>query len=169
MLFPSILKSVGMRLRANCSLDAFLSPRIEEYTNYFVASGYDREEVRKTLEECRNVDREEFIQRPRKNKNRNGGPKKYVLCPKWDPRAPNVRDGLKLMEEVLYFNKENEKVFPGVLSLLDSEDRRMLGKWLPPPSPKGCQPLQVRRDASPAMHQEPVYCTRPEPCSRSVM
>ena len=113
MVFPSIVKSVGLRLRANCSLDAFLSPRIEEYTNYFVASGYDRKEVRKTLEECKNVDREEFIKRPRKNKNQNnGGQTKFVLCPKWDTRAPNVRDGLKLMEEALYFNKENEKVFP---------------------------------------------------------
>jgi hypothetical protein len=65
---PSIVKSVGLRLRANCSLDSFLSPRIEEYTNYFVASVYDREEMRKTLEECKNVDREEFIKSPRKTR-----------------------------------------------------------------------------------------------------
>ena len=31
LIFPSILKTMGLRLRANCSLERFLSPRIEEY------------------------------------------------------------------------------------------------------------------------------------------
>ena len=82
LIFPSIIKSVGLRLRANCSLDRFLSPRIEEYTNYFVASEYDRKEVRKILKECSQVDREELIKRPRKKRNGGGGPKKYFLCSK---------------------------------------------------------------------------------------
>ena len=33
MVFPSIVKSVGLRLRTNYCLDTFLTPRIEEYTN----------------------------------------------------------------------------------------------------------------------------------------
>ena len=75
------------------------------------------------------MDTEEFIQRPRKNKNRNnGGEKKFVLCPKWDPRAPNVRDGLKLMEEALYFNNINEKVFPRGSIIAGFRRQKMLGK-----------------------------------------
>ena len=61
LIFPSIVKSVGLRLRANCSLDRFLTPRIEEYTQYFVASDYNRKEVQKILEECSKVDRVELI------------------------------------------------------------------------------------------------------------
>ena len=41
-VFKSVAKSVGLRLRMNCSLDRFLTPRIEEYTRYLVASNYDR-------------------------------------------------------------------------------------------------------------------------------
>ena len=81
LIFPSIVKSVGLRLRANCSLDRFLSPRIEEYTNYFVASDYDRKAVMKIMDECSKVDRVELIKRPRKNKRRGGGPKTYVCTP----------------------------------------------------------------------------------------
>ena len=112
LIFPSIVKSVGLRLRANCSLDRFLTPRLEEYTNYFVASDYDRKEVKEILEKCSKTDREELIRRPRKNRRGGGDQKKYVLCSRWDPRQANVREGLKLMEEILYLNKENKKVFP---------------------------------------------------------
>ena len=69
LIFPSIIKSVGLRLRVNCSLDRFLSPRIEEYTKYFVARDYyDRKEVTKIFQECSKLDREELNKRPRKNK-----------------------------------------------------------------------------------------------------
>jgi hypothetical protein len=121
---------VGLRLRANCSLDRFLSPRIEEYTNYFVASDYDRKEVMKITDECSKVDRVELIKRPRKDKRRGGGPKKYVLCSRWDPRQPNVREGLKLMEDKLYLNKENEEVFQRDPLLLVSEGRKTWEKSL---------------------------------------
>ena len=66
LVFPSIVKSVGLRLRVNCSLDRFLTPRIEENTNYFVASEYNRKEVRKILNDCKSLDRKELISRPRK-------------------------------------------------------------------------------------------------------
>ena len=61
LIFPSIVKSVGLRLRANCSNDRFLTSRIEEYTQYFVASDYNRKEVQKILEECSKVERVELI------------------------------------------------------------------------------------------------------------
>ena len=59
-LFPGILKSIGNRLRTDCSLDTFLDNRIE------VASGYTRKEVHKVMEETRAMDRAEIIQRPRR-------------------------------------------------------------------------------------------------------
>ena len=154
MVFPSIVKSVGLRLRANCSLDLFLSPRIEEYTNYFVASGYSRNEIRNVFEECRKVDRETFIKRPRRNKKHNAGPRKFVICPKWDPRAPNVREGLKMMEEVLYFNKENEKVFPKGSIIAGFKRQKNVGEMIAPTNPtrlppplgeKGCFPCNAPR------------------------
>ena len=61
--------------------------------------------------ECRNMDREEIIKRPRKDK-RSGGPKKFVMCSKWDPRQPNVHKGMKMLENIIYEKRENEKCFP---------------------------------------------------------
>ena len=63
------------------------------------------------MEECRLLDREEIIKRPRRDKRR-GGPRKFVMCSKWDPRQPNVHMGVKMFEEILYQNGENEKCFP---------------------------------------------------------
>ena len=93
MVFPAIVKSVGLRLRTNCSLDRFLSPRIEEYTRYLLASNYTRQEIDVVMGGGKHLDREEIIKRPRKDKRRRGGPKKFVICSKWDPRQPNVHEG----------------------------------------------------------------------------
>jgi hypothetical protein len=122
-----------LRLSANCSLDRFLSPRIEEYTNYFVASDYDRKEVRKIMDEGSKVDKVELIKRPRKNKRRGGGPKKYVQCSRWDPRQPNEKEGLKLMEDST-LTRKIKRFSPEVQSLLDSGGRKTLGKLLHPPT-----------------------------------
>ena len=72
MVFPAIVKSVGLRLRTNCSLDRFLSPRIEEYTRYLLASNYTRQEIDAVMEGCKQLDREEMIRRPRKDERRRG-------------------------------------------------------------------------------------------------
>ena len=37
-VFKSVTESVGLRLRMNCSLERFLTPRIEEYSRYLLAS-----------------------------------------------------------------------------------------------------------------------------------
>ena len=49
-VFPAIVKSVGLRLRTNCSLDRFMSPRIEEYTRYLLASDYSRAEIDRVMD-----------------------------------------------------------------------------------------------------------------------
>ena len=98
-VFPAVVKSVSLRLRTNCSLDRFLSPRIKEYSRYLLASGYSRMEIDRVMGECEDLDREEIIRRPRKDKRR-GGPRKYVMCSTWDPRQPNVHEGMKLLENI---------------------------------------------------------------------
>ena len=55
----------------NCFLDRFLTPRIEEYTSYLVASNYNKKDVMKIRKDCKRMDRVELIQRPGKQKYRN--------------------------------------------------------------------------------------------------
>jgi hypothetical protein len=126
-VFPAVVKSVGLRLRTNCSLDRFLSPRIEEYSRYLLASGYSRMEIDRVMGECQNLDREEIIRRPRKDKRR-GGPRKYVMCSTWDPRQPNVHEGMKLLENILYENSENRKCFPKGSIISGFRRQRNLGR-----------------------------------------
>ena len=64
-----------------CSLDRFLTLRIEEYTSYLVASNYNKKDVMKIMGECKVMDREELVRRPRKEKGRNGQ-KKFIFCSK---------------------------------------------------------------------------------------
>ena len=56
-VFKSVAKSVATRLRLNCSLERFLSPRVEEYTRYLLASDYPRREVEVAMEEGKRLDR----------------------------------------------------------------------------------------------------------------
>ena len=109
-VFSSVAKAVATRLVTNCSLERFLSPRIEEYTRYLLASDYSREEVEVAMEEARRLDRGELVARPRRGRRRGG--RKSVLVTTWDPRAPNIKEGLKLLEERLYESNENEEAFP---------------------------------------------------------
>ena len=67
----------------------------------------------------------ELIKTPRKNKRRDGGPKKYVLCSRWDPRQPNV----KLMEDL---NKENLEVFPRSSIIAGFRRQKNIGEIIAP-------------------------------------
>ena len=71
---------------------------------------------------AKNIDRNNMIKGNINNRRRTH--KKYVLCSKWDPRQPNVKEGLKLFEEVLYLSEENKKAFRRGQALLDLEDRK---------------------------------------------
>ena len=155
-VFPAIVKSIGLRLRTNCSLDRFLSPRIEEYTRYLLASDYTRKEVEVVLEECRLLDREEIIKRPRRDKRR-GGPRKFVMCSKWDPRQPNVHMGVKIFQEILYQNRENEICFPRGSIITGFRRQRNLGEIVAPSKPK--------REARVAEHGGCFPCNAPRACT----
>ena len=91
-LFPGILKSIRIRLRTNCYPDNFLDARIEEYTRYLLASGYQRKLVDKMMTECKVLDREEIIKRPRKSRGGNAQAKQrnFPIISKYDPRQPNL-------------------------------------------------------------------------------
>jgi hypothetical protein len=161
-LFPGILKSIGIRLRTNCSLDKFLDARIEEYTRYLLASGYQRQEVDKMMAECKVMDREEIIKRPRKSRrgNAQANQRKFPLISKYDPRQPNVQEGLKLFEEILYLNEENLEVFPKGSIIAGFKRQKNLGeiiapskprRQVPPETVKGCFPCVPPRSCS--LHQ----------------
>ena len=104
-------KAVATRMRLNCSLERFFSPRVEEYTRCLLASDYTRVEVEAAMEEARGRDREELLQEPRRERRR--GKRKFAMVTQYDPRAPNIGEGLKLLEENLHQDQENTKVFPG--------------------------------------------------------
>ena len=133
-VFKSVAKSVGLRLRMNCSLDRFLTPMIEEYTRYLVASNYNRKEVEEIMGECKQLDREELIRRPRKEK-RNNGPKKYIFCSKWDPRGPNIHTAIKKFQNILYMDKENEIAFPPGSLISGFRRQKNVGEIIAPSKP----------------------------------
>ena len=79
-VFKSVAKAVATRLRLNCSLERFYSPRVEEYTRYLLASDYTRVEVEAAMEEARGRDREELLQEPRGERRR--GKRKFAMVTK---------------------------------------------------------------------------------------
>ena len=136
--FNSVSKSVATRLVINCSLERFLSPRVEEYTRYLMASDYTRQEVEKEMEEARQLDREELVRRPPR---RRTSERKFALVSRWDPRGPNIKEGLRRLESVLYDNPDNLRVFPKG-SLIPAFTRgKNLGEHIAP-----TQPVRERRE-----------------------
>jgi hypothetical protein len=133
--FSSVATAVARRLRLNCSLERFLSPRIEEYTRYMMASDYTRAEVEVAMEEARGLDREEMVRRPRRAA-AGGGGRKHVLLTTWDPRAPNVKEGLKRFEEILHLSEDNREVFPKGSIMPGFRRGRNLGETIAPTRPQ---------------------------------
>ena len=105
------------------------------------------------------MDRENMVKRPRRNK-RNGGPKKFVMCSKWDPRQPNVHDGIRMLQNILYENRENEKCFPRGSLIAGVRRQKNLGEFVAPSKPVrvarvavqgGCYPCDAPRACT--LHQ----------------
>jgi hypothetical protein len=151
--FSSVATAVARRLRLNCSLERFLSPRIEEYTRYLMASDYTRSEVEVAMEEARGLDRDELVRRPRRGA-AGGGGRKHVLLTTWDPRAPNVKEGLKRFEEILYLSEDNREVYPRGSIMPGFRRGRNLGETIAPTRPQrervereegGCYACSSRR------------------------
>ena len=131
--FNAVAKSVATRLVMNCSLERFLSPRIEEYSRYLLASDYTRREVKAAMTEARNLNREDLIRRPPRARS---SQRNFAMITKWDPRAPNVKEGLKLLEGILYDNPENVNVFPRGSIIPAFTRGRNLGEVIAPTKPE---------------------------------
>ena len=76
-----------------------------------------------------------------------GGPRrrtserKFALVSRWDPRGPNIKEGLRRLESVLYDNPDNLRVFPKG-SLIPAFTRgKNLGEHIAP-----TQPVRERRE-----------------------
>ena len=98
-----------------------------------MASDYDRADIRRTMEKCKVLDRNELVRRPRK---KHDGQKKFVLCSKWDPRGPNIHKSLKNFEKMLYLDKQNEKAFPPGSLITGFRRRKNIGEIIAPSKPK---------------------------------
>ena len=134
-VFQSVAKAVATRLILNCSLERFLSPRIEEYSRYLLASDYSQQEISAAMREARRLDRDELIVKPRRGRRR-GGQRKSVLVTTWDPRAPNISKGLKLLTERLYENDENVEVFPRGSVIPGFRRSKNVGEIIAPTKPR---------------------------------
>ena len=90
------------------------------------------EELEKRNPINRRKDREELIRRPRKE--RRGG-RKFAMVSRWDPRGPNIKEGLKQLESILYDNPDNIAVFPRGSIIPAFSRGRNLGEHIAPTNP----------------------------------
>ena len=97
---------------------------MEEYTRYLLASGYSREEVEVAMEEAGRRNSEELLEELRRK--RRWGRRKFAMVTRYDPRAPNIGEGLKLLEETLHLNLENTRVFQEEVLWLGSGEAETL-------------------------------------------
>ena len=107
---------------------------MEEYTRYLLASDYTREEVEVAMEEVRVKGREELLLNTTRERRRKG--RKFAMVTKYDPRAPNIGKGLKLLEEILHQNPDNIRVFPKGSIVAGFRRGRNLGEIIAPTKPR---------------------------------
>jgi hypothetical protein len=150
-VFSSVAKAVATRLRLNCSLERFYSPRVEEYTRYLLASDYSREEIGKAMEEAGGLDRAELLTRPRRERRKG---RKHAMVTRWDPRAPDIQKGLQLFQALLHENPDNRRIFPRGSIIAGFRRGRNLGETIAPTQPArvarppeepGCGPCTSRQ------------------------
>ena len=80
-----------------------------------------------------------------------------MICSKWDPRQPNVHEGVKLLEEILYMNKENENCFPRGSIIAGFRRQKNLGEIIAPSKPVRKARVQVQGGCFP--------CNAPRACT----
>ena len=72
----------------------------------------------------------------RLRRGRRRGGRKSVLVTTWHPRAPNIKEGLKLLVERLYQSNENEEAFPRGSVIAGFRRSRNLGEVIAPTRPR---------------------------------
>ena len=80
-----------------------------------------------------------------------------MICSKLDPRQPNVHEGVNLLEEILYMNKENEKCFPRGSIIAGFRRQKNLGEIIAPSKPVRKARVQVQGGCFP--------CNAPRACT----
>ena len=58
------------------------------------------------------------------------------MVTRYDPRAPNIAEGLRMLEEVLYLNQDNQRVFPKGTIMAGFRRGRNLGEIIAPTKPR---------------------------------
>ena len=98
-------------------------------------------------------ERENLINRPRKDKKKPSGKKTFPFVTEWDPRKPDIREAINQASEILYQDPLNEKLFPRGSIISGFRRAKNLGEIVaptsprreppppptPPPRPCGCQ------------------------------
>lgn len=140
--FKAMLYSKGLQLRMNCSKTTFLKPRLLEYSKYFEAVGWNRDQAYSGLckgadynpkeTECEaNEKRERILFKPRVKK-----PKKIAWVTNWDPRAPPKPKIINNNIHLLYRNRENMEIFPREMLIGANRRCKNLADFIKPTVPK---------------------------------
>ena len=150
----SIIKSTAYRLNTIISKDDILEKRKIEYSRYFYASLYPPKMVNRVMDKLMGVkrdhenklvrseareNRENLINRPRKNKKK-PGKKVFPLVTTWEPRMPNLASILKENLPILHKNPLNLKLFPEDSIFPGFRKRKNLGEIICPTKPRRNKP-----------------------------
>ena len=81
-----------------------------------------------------------FDRRPRRAR---ASGRKFAMVSRWDPRGPNIKEGLKQLESMHYENPENLQVFPRGSIILAFRRGRNLGEIIAPTKPLRERPERV--------------------------
>ena len=65
------------------------------------------------------------------------------MVSRWDPRGPNIKEGLKQLESILYENPENLRIFPRGSIIPAFRRGRNLGEIIAPTKPLRVRPERV--------------------------
>ena len=126
-VFKGLIRGVGTRLRMICSDDDTLAGRVDEYTNYFAASGWKKTKARSELQIGAGRNRAEILSQPRMKKT-----KKLAWVTTYDPRLPSKSAIIRKNLPLLYSSQQNRQIFPNKL-LIGAGRRRK--NFTNPPHP----------------------------------
>ena len=79
--------------------------------------------------------REDFIFRPRRNRQGNGA-RKFVLVTDWDPRNPDIAKIIRENKSTLYRDPINKRLFPEGSIIAGFRQRRNLGEMIALTTPR---------------------------------
>ena len=113
-IFKGIPKSVGIRIRRNCSLrwedDQKFIDNLKLYKGYLITSGYQEKFVNQAFAPLANVQRSTLLKPKRPSQRRTR--KKVRFITNYEPAFPDIRKYLHKHKQLLKEDRELRKVFP---------------------------------------------------------